>query len=83
MLLPGKRLCLTRSALAIAVENGQRAVLTIPAGAVVTILPGYEDGHVMIDALWVDRTVTLFSIDLKLRAYEVERSRSAVPPPAQ
>jgi hypothetical protein len=74
--LTGKQFRLTRPTVALHIESGTRRVLTIPAEALVEVLPGPDaNGKVpekgVVYATWEDRTVALFVVDLEDRGIEV------------
>jgi hypothetical protein len=57
--------------IAILTAAGKRAVITIPQGAVITVLRvPVEDGH-LVEAKWEDKAVQMFVTDLRERAIAV------------
>ena len=71
----GKRFKLKTSSLAAGEIhiNGEFALVTIPAGAIITLADAGEDK--MVTVLWEDRTLAMFVADLRQRATEVWQDR--------
>src|SRR5215472_6836759 len=71
----GKRFKLKTSALAAGEthRNGELEIVTIPAGAVLTLADASEDK--MVTVCWEGRTLAMFVADLKQRATEVAQDR--------
>jgi hypothetical protein len=59
--------------------NGKRQSLFVPAGAVIKIVSGPTSaGDRMVDVLWDSKIVTMFAIDVNVRATEIlDESASA------
>jgi len=77
--LTGRRFRLERPTLAIDGVNGKRQSLFVPAGAVIKIVSGPTSaGDRMVDVLWDSKIVTMFAIDVNVRATEIlDESASA------
>jgi hypothetical protein len=81
----GRVFRLSRPTVAVHLVDGTRTVVSLPANAVVKILPGPDaNGEVpdkgIVYARWEDRTVAIFIVDLEIRGIEVwesEQSASA------
>ena len=73
----GKRFKLKTSTLAAGEmhRNGEFAVTTIPAGAIITRADASEDK--LVTVLWEGRTLAMFIADLKQRATEVSQDRGS------
>jgi hypothetical protein len=74
--LIGKRFRLTRPTVGIHLINGARSVVTLPANAIIEILPGPDaNGKVsdsgVVYARWEDRSIAMFIVDLEQRGIEV------------
>lgn len=78
-MLTGRRFRLERPTLAIDGVNGKRQSLFVPAGAVIKIVSGPTSaGDRMVDVLWDSKIVTMFAIDVNVRATEIlDESASA------
>ena len=68
----GTQFQLTTPTIALNVVNGQRVTITIPLEAVITVIsePSTSD-HGMLNALWEDRAVRMFAIDVSRRGTEI------------
>jgi hypothetical protein len=47
--------------------DGNRSAIMIPAGSRVTVVNGPLDGQRMVDVLWTEKTVMIFTVDLRAR----------------
>ena len=72
-MLSGKRLTLKRSTLAIDVIDGKRTAVSVPAGAIIEVLPGSTNGDITLEVLWERRTVVMFVVDVTERGTEVTK----------
>ena len=70
-LIIGQEYRLNKAILGIHSINERRAPLTIPAGAYVVLENGPLDGTHMVDVNWEDKTVTIFTADLRERGTEL------------
>jgi hypothetical protein len=70
--LTGKRYRLKSPTLAIVVLDGHSVPITIPTGSVIQIKHGPLDGERLVDVEWDNRTVSMFTIDLRDRGEELE-----------
>jgi hypothetical protein len=60
-----------RPTMAILTTNGKRTAITIPQGAVITVLRApLEDSH-LVEAKWEDKAVKMFMTDLRERSIGV------------
>jgi hypothetical protein len=78
-MLTGKRFQLQRPTLAIEEMDGRRTAVTLPSGAIVTVVCGPTGpGDRMVDVLWEGRTVTMFEVDVNIRGAQLaEKSAKA------
>jgi hypothetical protein len=70
---------LNKAILSIHSENpGSRVPIMVPSGAMVTISNGPLDGLRMVDVLWEEKTVMMFTVDLRDRATLIPAGRAKV-----
>lgn len=63
---------LQAAAMGVVEENGKRTAVTIPAGAVVTLVAGPSPrDSAMVDVLWEGRACAMFLVDMQNRGEEV------------
>ena len=74
--LPSGILRLGQTTIALDRISGRRVAIMIPAQSVLTVLPGPLDEG-MIKALWCDRTVQLFAVDLAARGIQLNIQAAA------
>jgi hypothetical protein len=70
-MLTGKRFRLKERTLAIEILNGERKAVAIPVGAIIQVAPGAGDGDQVVDVLWDNRTLEMFTCDLNMRGAEI------------
>lgn len=77
-MLIGKRFRLGRATLALDLIEGKSRALTLPAGAILTVAkaPHGEHPNAMVDVLWEGREVTMFVVDVDVRATEIDSQAS-------
>jgi hypothetical protein len=69
----GKRFRLKQEILGIETNNYERVAVTIPAGQLLKVLSGPRpDDMRMVDVLWGDRTLVVFTEDLERRGQEID-----------
>jgi hypothetical protein len=72
--LTGKQFKLERGTLAVERVDGPlskpRAV-TVPAGAIIKILSGPQDGDGLVSVSWEGRTLGMFAVDVNVRGTEM------------
>ena len=73
-MLAGMQFKLTRSSIAIDVEDAIRQPLTIPDEAIVEVVSGTVDRHGLVDVFWQGRTVAVFASSLSVRNAVVQRA---------
>jgi hypothetical protein len=49
-------------------HDGQRTPIMVPEGATITTITGPLDGLRMIDVIWENKTVMMFTVDVEERA---------------
>jgi hypothetical protein len=69
----GKSYRTLRPTLAILTIKGKRDAITIPQGAVVTVLREPLDDSYLIEATWENRAVKMFATDLRERSIMVSQ----------
>lgn len=69
--MTGKRYRIKESTLGIVHENGHHVSTTIPAGSLVVVTGGPVDGERLVDVLWNDRPLMMFTQDLRSRGQPV------------
>ena len=71
-MLSGKRFRLKRATISIESTVDDRLVVTIPTGAVVTVLSGPRpDDMRMVDILWDKKPLVMFAVDILERGEEI------------
>lgn len=70
---PGERYVLRSEILGIVLESNPRTTVSIPKGAIVTVLADPVDGQRMVDVEWNGKTLMVFAQDLRDRADRVDR----------
>jgi hypothetical protein len=74
----GKRFRLKQEILGIETTHHNRIAVTIPAGQLLKVLSGPRpDDRRMVDVLWGDRTLVVFTEDLDRRGEEVHSRATA------
>ena len=74
--MPGNSYRLTTPTFGIVAEDGQRIPVTIPRGSVITLVDGPPDGDRLIDVTWEDKTVTMFTQDVRNRGERIVHEES-------
>lgn len=69
----GKTYKILSSTIALTSTGEKRVTVTIPEGAIVTVLHGSPEGGQLVDVQWDHKVVTVFGIDLKERATAVHQ----------
>jgi hypothetical protein len=68
----GKRFRLKKDILGIESSNYERVAISVPTGQLLRVLSGPRpDDRRMVDVLWGDRTLVVFTEDLERRGEEV------------
>ena len=67
---------LNKAILSIYSKDGCRIPIMVPAGAIVTVTEGPLDGLRMVDVVWEDKTVMLFTVDLRDRGTLIKNPSS-------
>jgi hypothetical protein len=62
------RFRITSATLALFEEDGRHVARTVPIGAIVTVDGGVLDGKKLVECTWDNRTVMMFSQDLRTRS---------------
>lgn len=75
-MLSGKHFQITRPTVGIQLVNGTASVVTIPTDSTITVLSGpNENGKLhdkgLVYALWEEKTVALFAVDVEARGVEI------------
>ena len=78
-MLTGKRFKLKERTLAIEILDGVRKAVTIPVGAIISVVPGAADGGQTVDILWETRKLEIFACEVKMRGTEVIGPQSQGP----
>ena len=79
-MLTGKRFQIQRPTLSVAMEEGKRQAVTIPAGSIIKVVEGpreLDDDHGMIDVLLNGRILTMFAVDVDVRGTEILDDKTA------
>ena len=71
-MLTGKRFRLERATLAVDGVDGRRKAVTIPAGAILKIVSGPNNGDGMVNVNWDGRTFEMFEVDVNVRGTEID-----------
>ncbi len=58
-------------------EGARRTPIMVPAGATVTITDGPLDGLRMVDVVWDEKTVMMFTVDLRERGTLIRTAHTA------
>ena len=75
-MLTGKRFKLKERTLAVEVLDGERNAVSIPAEAIVKVMPSATKTGKTLDVLWGNRTLEMFACDLNMRGMEIVDSHS-------
>lgn len=77
-MLTGKRFRLKTPILGIETIDAKRVAVEIPEGATVEVTAGpSQTDRRMVDVLWSARTVVMFAQDIRERAEEITKKRTA------
>jgi hypothetical protein len=68
---PGKRFKLKTATVATEIRGGNWVSSALPAGAILEVVSGRNDGHSRLEVLWDGRLFMMFAIDLNQRGLEV------------
>ena len=69
----GKRFRLKQEILGIEIVNSERVAITVPMGQLLKVLSGPRpDDKRMVDVLWGERTLVVFTEDLEQRGEEIQ-----------
>jgi hypothetical protein len=72
-MLTGRKFKVERETLALAVVEGRRTAITLPAGAIFRVVSWPTgDGDQMADVIWDGQAVQMFAVDVKVRGTEIE-----------
>ena len=70
-MLSGKKFKLERGTLAVEGVSEKPRVVTVPAGAIITIMGGPVDGNGLVRVLWEGKNLEMFEVDVKVRGTEI------------
>ena len=74
----GKQFRLKQEILGIETVNDERVAITIPIGQVLKVLSGPRpDDRRMVDVLWGERTLVVFTEDIERRGTEIRSHATA------
>ncbi len=68
----GQRFRIQTPTLGILNNDGDKLPVTIPQGAIVEVIEGPLDGTRIVDVTWEDKTVMMFTIDLRERGARID-----------
>jgi hypothetical protein len=71
-MVTGKRFQLRKDTVAIADNGGKREAVTVPAGAIVKVIAGPDQGDRLIDVLWDGKSIMMFAVDVFTRGTEIK-----------
>jgi len=71
-MVTGKRFQLRKDTVAIADNGGKREAVTVPAGAIVKVIAGPDQGDRLIDVLWDGKSIMMFVVDVFTRGTEIK-----------
>lgn len=72
-MLSGRHFRLKDPTLGIEAKAGQRTAVMVPAGAVVRVVKGPRpDDKRMVDVIWGERTLVMFTEDIERRGEDVQ-----------
>jgi hypothetical protein len=72
----GKRLILTRAAMAIVRRDGRNEAIMIPKGAIIEMIGGPFNGSRLMDVRYDDEVIMMFTNDMEDHAKSVRVGRS-------
>jgi hypothetical protein len=75
-MLSGKRFTLARATLSIQMVGDKRAAVEIPAGAIIKVVSGPQNGDGILDVLWDGQLVSMFLVDVEARGTEIPDKRA-------
>jgi hypothetical protein len=75
-MLTGKRFKLDRDTLAVDSIDGKRRAVKIPAGSIIQVASGPNNGDGMVNIHWEGRIIEMFEVDVNVRGTEI-RDQSA------
>jgi hypothetical protein len=78
MLLIGKRFSLNRSTVAVRAIDRRRTAFTVPAGAIINVLPDPADCQELVTVLWQDYRLQMFAVDIDARGTEIKDPEAEV-----
>jgi hypothetical protein len=70
-LFSGKRFRLERATLAVEAVDGKRLAVSLPAGTILKVISGPNNGDGMLKVLWEGRRVEMFAVDVDVRGTEI------------
>jgi hypothetical protein len=71
-MLTDKRFRLERATVAVKVVHSKRTAFTVPAGAIVKVLPDPADNHELVTVLWGEHKLQMFAVDVDVRGTEIK-----------
>jgi hypothetical protein len=71
-MLIGKRFRLERATVAVNVIDRKRTACTVPAGAIINVLPDPADAQDLVTVLWKERKLQMFAVDIDARGIEIK-----------
>jgi hypothetical protein len=71
-MLTDTRFRLERATVAVKVVHSKRTAFTVPAGAIVKVLPDPADNHELVTVLWGEHKLQMFAVDVDVRGTEIK-----------
>ena len=71
-MLIGKRFRLERATVAVNLRDRIRTACTVPAGAIINVLPEPADAQDLATVLWKERKLQMFVADIDARGTEIK-----------
>jgi hypothetical protein len=71
-MLIGKRFRLERATVAVNLSDRKRTACTVPAGAIINVLPEPADAQDLVTVLWKERRLQMFVVDIDARGTEIK-----------
>jgi hypothetical protein len=71
-MLIGKRFSLNRATVAVRPIDRKRTAFTVPAGAIINVLPDPADSQELVTILWEDYKLQMFAVDIDAGGTEIK-----------
>jgi hypothetical protein len=71
-MLIGRRFRLERATVAVKVIDRKRTAFTVPAGAIIKVLPDPAEGEELVTVLWEQLELQMFTVDVDVRGIEIK-----------